>query len=213
MVDYSTYTKYNNLLTKQMFVIRNSGVAFLNAINEASKYRSSSQFIFLERSNRPIEEELFLPEVMNLVKELEGQPGDGALEIYRDLQTNASCTNKFIDHWKDVKASQYQKVVREVSKYYASLIDMQKLVDKIPVEVMNEIKKRLRNQFGHVSENEKYRSKFGIPAMIVIVAVIIALRYFEVFTLSWFFVIPLAILAGVIFGALTSTIILTIRGR
>ena len=63
-----------------------------------------------------------------------------------------------------------------------------------------------------MDDEKKYHSKIGTPAMIIVWIVIILARYFEIFTLSCYLVIPIAIFAGVIVAASISTIIFSIRG-
>ncbi len=154
-----------------------------------------------------------MPEAYKLAKELGGKPNEGALEVYRDLESNTISTKHFLDRWKSVESIELKQVIEEVKRIYNSLLEMQKLVDSTPPNILREIKQRLSKNFGYVNEDEKYHSKYGTPVMIVVAVGIIALKYFGILSWSWFLIFPLAIIAGVISAAITSSIILAVRGH
>jgi hypothetical protein len=193
-MDATEYDRYSTPLAQQMQRISLVGPRFLEAIRAAQVSGTSHQL---------------LTDAMALGEELGGRPGEGALEVYRDLAANLQSTRRFIGRWQIASDSGGQRVVQVAREIQRELERMAELVSATPPHAMAEIRRRLTTAFGTDEQRFEFR---GSTALIVFVfAGVIALRYFEVITLSWWIVWPLGLGAAVIAAALVSTIIHTRR--
>lgn len=190
MVDPTTYDIYSIPLEDQMRRISLVGPRFLAVIHSAQVTGSSDQLI---------------SEATNLWQELAGRPGDGALEVYRDLDDNLQSTRSFISRWQDVTDPASKHVIEGATETRQELERMRDLVSSTPPPVMAEIKRRLTDRYGTDSQKYDFRGSSAVMAAIVIGFAL--LRYFEIITLSWWLVWPLGLGAALIAASLISTII------
>jgi hypothetical protein len=194
MISPQDYDRYSTPLAQQMQRISLVGPRFLEAIRAAQVSGTSQQLV---------------TDAMTLGEELGGRPGEGALEVYRDLAANLQSTRRFIGRWQSASDAGAQRVVQAAREIQRELELMTELVSATPPQVMAEIKRTLTTAFG--TDEQRYEFRGSTALMVCVFAAVLALRYFEVITLSWWIVWPLGLGAAVITAALASTIIHTRR--
>lgn len=128
MTNARDFDRYNVQLATQMQRIAELGVPLLNAIHHAQAAGVSPQIV---------------SDAVRLKAELDGRPGDGALEVYRDLDENLKSTRHFLAQWRNVSHSTAQELVACVAETERALELMQSLVVATPADVLNEIKNSL----------------------------------------------------------------------
>lgn len=190
MVDPREYERHSNLLEEQMRRISLVGPRLLQAIRAAVVGGAPHQLI---------------SDAEALGQELSGQPGEGALEVYRDLDSNLQSTRRFISRWKDSSHPCAQYVIKAALEMERELEQMSNLVASTPPDVMARIKQVLTAHFG--TEKQQYDYRGSSAVMVIVLVGIILLRYFEVISISWWIVWPLGLSAAVAVAALISTII------
>lgn len=164
MIDSQTYARYSIPLEQQMLYISDLGVPFLSAINSAEVAGVNSEF---------------LKDVYRLKAELDGKPGDGALEVYRDVPSNIKTAKFILDKWNSTGNQTIKNVLVEVSRTYDALVQFQRIVDETPSDVLYEIKRSIKQQ-----RVLKKRSKMSIVKALIPflapVAAIIAYQHYGV---------------------------------
>lgn len=85
MIDPATYERYSVLLEQKMFELEDLLRDFLQSIETSSS----------------LPDQQFLDEARILGAELAGRPGDGALEVYNNLQRDLSHTSSFVERWAE----------------------------------------------------------------------------------------------------------------
>lgn len=194
MISPQEYDRYSTPLAQQMTRISVVGPRFLEAIRAAEFGGTSQQLI---------------TDATALGQELAGQPGDGALAVYRDLDSNLQSTRGFVGRWKSASDSGAQRIVQVAREIQRELERMRELVSATPPHVMAEIKRRLTTAFG--TDEQRYEFRGSSALMVFVFAGVLALRYFEVISLSWWIVWPLGLGAAVLAAAFVSTIVRTRR--
>ena len=140
-------------------------------------------------------------------EELSGKPGEGALEVYRDLAKNLGSVESFINRWQSMQGEGYRNVISVASEMRDELYRMQELVNQTPQAVLEEIKRIVKQvRYLTSSDKEKYEFKGSNIVMLLVFGAVILLRYFEIIKLSWYVVFPLALAAAVVIAALISTL-------
>jgi len=129
MVDRNTYDRYSIPQEQQMMKIGHVSQEFQSALVEAQTKGINREFT---------------SHAWRLFQELAGKPGDGALEIYRDLQRDIDSTKSFIDKWGPENNPEYNDVLTQASDLYEELLHLQELIDQTPPEVTQEIKANVR---------------------------------------------------------------------
>ena len=198
-IDQSTIDKYSVPLERQMKAIGRLEPDIMAAVHTASEVCQDS--VFLDDANRTF-------------RSVAGRPGDGALEVYRDLDDNISTVTEFLDRHRNKRDSPgYGEVISQAQRLLDSLQRLRQLVEETPPDIMKAIKNMIKHgRYVMSTDEEKYEFKGSSLVMIVSFAAVILLRYFEVITWSWYVVIPVAIAAMVIVPALVSTLRFTKRG-
>ena len=153
MIDSATYERYSKPLEDQMFYIADLGVPFLTAINAADVAGVDRDFI---------------ADVRILKSELDGKPGDAALEVYRDLPSNIKTAESILDKWQSPNELEIQNVLAEVRKTYDALLHFQKLIDDTPPHVLREIKRTIAIQRVPASRSV---AKVLLPILVPLLAI------------------------------------------
>ena len=190
MIDPREYERYSVPLEQQMRRISLVEPRFLEAIRAAEIGGSPAQF---------------LSDAVALGQELSGRPGEGALEVYRDLDSNLQSTREFINRWQGASDSCASRVVEVAREIERELERMRDLVASTPPHVMAEIKRTLTAAYG--TEKQRYDFRGSSVVMLLVFVGFLLLRYFEVISISWWVVWPLGLGAAVVVAALISTII------
>ena len=123
MIDPATYDRYSVPLDQKMFELEGLLRGFLQHIETTS--------------NPP--DQHFLAEARILGAELAGRLGDGALEVYSNLQRDLSHTSSFVERW----AEKTGPVLRAATRMRDGLRQMDDLVQSTPSQVMQEIKSNI----------------------------------------------------------------------
>jgi len=194
MIDSQEYDRYSTPLAQQMQRISLVGPRFLEAIRGAEIGGASQQLI---------------SDAAVLGQQLGGQPSDGALEVYRDLDSNLQSTSRFISRWQGASDSGAQRIIQVAREIQRELERMRELVSATPPHVMAEIKRTLTSAFG--TDEQRYDFRGSSAVMLFVLVGVLSLRYFEVISLSWWIVLPLGLGAAVVAAAFISTIIRTRR--
>jgi len=192
MIDQTQYKRWSDPLARQMTRISLIGSRLLEAIRAADVGIAPSELI---------------SDAVALGQELSGRPGEGALEVYRDLDSNLQSTRAFVDRWQNAGDSDTQRVVDVARQTEQELERLRDLVASTPPHIMAEIKRRLTAAFGTDEQRHEFRGSGTV--MLVVFAGILLLRYLEVFTISWWIVWPAALCAAVVVAAVISTIVHT----
>lgn len=154
-----------------------------------------------------------LHDAVELGSALSGKPGEGALEVYRDLEKNLAQTEAFIARWGGAPSPGSKPTVTVARGIRAALVEMTGLVESTPPEVMRAIQASVRQvRYLTASEKERYDFKGSNFVMMAAFGTVLLLKYLEVIDLSWYLVIPIGIGAAVIAAALVSVIRFSRRG-
>jgi len=116
---------YANQLSKQMSTIAKIGVKIETYFPKA--YQNCSNREFIEDS-------------LNAFRSVGGQPGDAALEIYRDIDNNTETMRSFIEGWRE-SANVDQKTLSLANELYGQLEKLHKLMADTPQQMLAECKK------------------------------------------------------------------------
>jgi len=176
-----------------MTVIAHLGPAFLRSVEAASARGQNAALVSAARQ---------------LISELNGRPGDGALAVYRDLDSNIEGIEQFLARFES--ADQEEALIGNAHRIHSALTEMRTLVQNTPPDVMDAIKGRLKAEWG--TPDEKYHSSIGTPVMYVATAAVLVARWFGFWPVSWLVVVPAALLAGAVAAAVVSTLIKSVRG-
>jgi hypothetical protein len=125
VIDPHTYARYSEALEQQMFYLNGLGVPLQRAIDAAAAAQTDAAF---------------LTDVRRLKSKLEGNPGDGALEVYRDLPSDIAASKRVLERWSASTDKDIQAVMSDVRATYEALIHFQQMIDNTPSDVMAEIK-------------------------------------------------------------------------
>jgi hypothetical protein len=98
---------------------------------------------------------LLVEDLTDLLRLLSGNPGDGALEVYRDLERDLSSTRSFIARWAAKDSGKIAPLVVAARRVDHGLQQLQDLVRATPPEVMEEIKRRLVRNRGLASSSAR----------------------------------------------------------
>lgn len=115
-------------LEKQMRVISKSGIPVLKAIRAAEHEHGRSPF---------------MDEVHFLTRKLNGNPGDGALEVLANLKSDIEMLNDFIVKWQNTTISEYLEVVHSIKSVKEALDKLQLIVDQAPPVFLERNEQRL----------------------------------------------------------------------
>jgi hypothetical protein len=154
MIDSATYKRYSKPLEDQMFYIADLGVPLLAAINKAD----------VDGVDRD-----FIADARTLKAELDGKPGDAALEVYRDLPSNIMTAKSILDKWQSHNELEIQNVLAEVRKTYDALLHFQKLIDDTSPHVLREIKRSIAIQRATTAPSF---AKVLIPILVPLLAIL-----------------------------------------
>lgn len=197
-IDQRVYERYSKPLEEKMRAISLLGPQFLSAIRSAETAGCAPAL---------------LSDAVQLGSALSGKPGEGALEVYCDLDKNLRQTQAFIARWREDASSESKRLVSVAQRIREALAEMTTLVESTPPEVMRAIKTGI----GHVryltsSEKERYEFKGSNVVMMAAFGIVLLLKYLNVLNLSWYLVIPIGIGTAVLAAALVSTIRFSRRG-
>lgn len=155
-----------------------------------------------------------LHDAVQLGSELSGKPGEGALEVYRDLDKNLRQTQAFVARWKEEVSPESKRLVSVAQRIREALAEMTALVESTPPEVMRAIKAGVRHvRYLTASEKERYDFKGSNVIMMAAFGIVLLLKYLGVLDISWHLVIPIGIGAAVLAAAVVSTIRFSWRGH
>lgn len=183
-IDPIEYARYSRELEGKMQEISHLGPEFQFAIRSA------------EGSGCPPG---LVGDALKLASALQGKPGEGALEVYRDLEKNIAQTEKFVAAWQATGGTESKRLLAVAQRIQVALVELHAVADSAPPEVMQAIKADLRG-FRGVS-----------TVMIGVFVVIALLKYVGVLELAWYFVIPLGIFVSVICASLVLTLRSSLR--
>lgn len=120
-------------LEKQMRTISRTGIPVLKAFKTAERLHGQTSFII---------------ETNYLMLKLNGNPGDGALEVLKNLKSDIAMLNAFIEKWRGTTVYEYQNVVQAIEAVYNELKKIQLVVDQAPPVFLERNEQRLREMFG-----------------------------------------------------------------
>jgi tetratricopeptide (TPR) repeat protein len=123
-----TRAKLGNLLSRQMSRLDHCLSRLRQALDEARKDGAKA---------------VVLKDGEALFQKLAGSPGDGALEVYRQLPGDLTVVENFLAAWKPGEAPGAYKIFKSAEKIREELLELQRLVDNRPPEVFEEIVKDL----------------------------------------------------------------------
>jgi hypothetical protein len=195
MVDPATYSRYSRPLERQMTVIAQTGPTFLRSVESAAATGQNGELVSAAR---------------RLMSELNGRPGDGALAVYRDFESNIGSIQEFLERFDAPATTEARAIISQAKRTHAALIEMRTMVQSTPPRVLKAIKGRLQGDGG--SPEEKYHSSVGTPVMFIVMAAILIARGLGFWPASWLIVVPAAFLGGAVAAALVSTVIKSVRG-
>ena len=130
----ASFNYQSKKLAKQMRIISRTGIPVLNAYKTALRVYGKTTFIV---------------ETDYLMLKLNGKPGDGALEVLKNLQSDMAMLNSFIDKWEDTSVYEYRNVVSAIEDVYHELTKLQQIVDQAPPVFLERNEKFLRDKFGN----------------------------------------------------------------
>ena len=85
-----------------------------------------------------------LRDAEELLAAFSGNLGDGALEIYRDLDRDVRQAREFVARWQESTHPEAQQLVSAVTKIRDALVEMMALVQSTPPELMEALKADVR---------------------------------------------------------------------
>jgi hypothetical protein len=191
-IDEQVYERYSKPLEEKIRAISLLGPQFLTAIRSAETAGCAPAL---------------LHDAIQLGSALSGNPGEGALEVYRDLDKNLRQTQAFIARWREEACPGPRRLVSVAQRICEALAEMTALVESTPPEVMRAIKAAVRQvRYLRASEEERHDFNGSNVVMIASFAIVLLLKFLEVLDLSWYLVIPIGVGAAVLAAALVSTI-------
>ena len=133
LVANASFNYHSKKLGKQMKTISRTGISVLSALKNAERAYGQTTFII---------------ETQYLILKLDGKPGDGALEVLKNLKSDIKMLNSFIGKWKETTVYEYQNVIHAIEVVYNELNKLQLIVDQVPPVFLERNEQRLREMFG-----------------------------------------------------------------
>jgi hypothetical protein len=133
LLDKLSYSRNSKQLAKGMMAVAHAGGQFHSALEAAERVRGRTPFVTAARS---------------LEARLNGNPGDGALEVFAQLDDDSACVDSFLNRWKDISEPEYQEAVTRVVAVHAALCNLRRMVDLAPPSFLQQDKivlKRVRD--------------------------------------------------------------------
>lgn len=152
-------------------------------------------------------------DAVQLGSALSGKPGEGALEVYRDLDQNLAQVEAFIAQWRKAVSPESKRLVAVAQQIREALSEMSAFVQSTTPDVMRAIKSGVRQvRYLTATEKERYDFKGSNVFMMAVFGIVALLKHVGVLDMSWYIVIPIGIGAAVLAAALISTIRFSRRG-
>lgn len=129
----ASFNYQSKKLEKQMRTISRTGIPVLNAFKTAERAHGQTNFV---------------SETQSLMIKLNGNPGDGALEVLKNLKSDITMLNAFIGKWQETTVYEYQIVVHAIEAVYTELTNLQHIVDQAPPIFLERNEQRLREISG-----------------------------------------------------------------
>jgi hypothetical protein len=130
MIDRETYETYSIPLEQQMKNIANMAKDMGAILHKASQICHDVKFI--EDANRTI-------------MDVSGKPGEGALEVIRDVDNDIIKINIFLEKYQKHKDKPgCSEVIKQVERLLTELNQLDDIVRLTPPDVMKEIKKSIK---------------------------------------------------------------------
>ena len=129
----ASFNYQSKKLEKQMRTISRTGIPVLNAFKTAERTHGQTTFVI---------------ETQFLMLKLNGNPGDGALEVLNNLKSDIAMLNSFIAKWRETMVYEYQDVVHAFEAVYNELAKLQLIVDQAPPVFLEKNEQRLREKYG-----------------------------------------------------------------
>jgi hypothetical protein len=129
----ASFNYHSKKLEKQMRTISKTGIPVLNAFKTAERSHGQTTFII---------------ETQHLLLKLNGNPGDGALEVLKNLKSDIAMLNAFIEKWSETTVYEYLNVVKAIEAVHNELKKLQIIVDQAPPVFLERNEQRLREMFG-----------------------------------------------------------------
>jgi hypothetical protein len=86
--------------------------------------------------------------VRKLIVDLNGRPGDGALEVFAQLKADISNSKQVLDHLRADLPSDDAMLYRILFIIHWNLCSLQLLVDKVPPAILKENINILKQRYG-----------------------------------------------------------------
>ena len=113
----ASYVRNSKKLEQGMMAVARTGIPFATALDNAERAHGLTALVTTARS---------------LQKRLSGNPGDGALEVIRQLSTDIAETEAFITQWTHTTVHEYRDVLARAAAVHHALGNLQKAVDHAP---------------------------------------------------------------------------------
>ena len=110
-----------------------TGIPVLNAFKTAERSHGQTDFVI---------------ETQHLILKLNGNPGDGALEVLKNLKSDTAMLNSFIEKWRETTVYEYRNVIQAIEAVYNELIKLQIIVDQAPPVFLKRNELSLRKMSG-----------------------------------------------------------------
>lgn len=128
----ASFNYQSKKLEKQMRTISRTGIPVLYAFKTAERTHGQTTFVI---------------ETQFLMLKLNGNPGDGALEVLNNLKSDIAMLNSFIAKWRETTVYEYQDVVHAFEAVYNELAKLQLIVDQDPPVFLEKNEQRLREKY------------------------------------------------------------------
>jgi hypothetical protein len=87
----------------------------------------------------------FIVGALKLQRQLDGSPGDGALEVLRDLEADIAETEGFLATWSSVDGPENHEVIKRLAALHGALCKLRREVDATPPHLLDINEKHLRS--------------------------------------------------------------------
>ncbi len=120
-----------------------------------------------------------LDDAARLISDIDGRPGDGAVEVYRDLDRNTETAQTFVNKWQHITDNSSLDVLAAAQETLAALQEMQQQIADTPEDVMQFIKTGVGRMY------PSRRKRFLYAGIAIICFVIAAFFGANIFSAGW----------------------------
>jgi hypothetical protein len=112
-----SYSLNSKRIARGMTVVAHAGVPFHAALEAAERIHGRTSFVMAAHK---------------LQEHLNGNPGDGALEVFAQLSDDIARVELFLNTWTPISEPEYKNVLTRVVAVRAALCNLQRMVDAAP---------------------------------------------------------------------------------